>query len=144
MNNNAKGNKMYQGFSEDIKKFNETFGVESNHAPTNLGAGRLEKFIDILLEEMEEGEGIPHIDSIETLTEISDWFGDLIIYIASEARRWGIPLDGILKIIMESNFSKLDQNGKPIIDERGKILKGPNYWKPEKAIKELLISKLEG
>lgn len=135
---------MYQGFSEDIKKFNETFGVESNHVPTNLGPDRLEKFTDILLEEMKEGADIQHIDNIETLTEISDWFGDLIIYIASEARRWGLPLDSILKVIMESNFSKLDQNGEPIIDKRGKILKGPNYWKPEKTIKELLKSKLEG
>jgi hypothetical protein len=39
---------------------------------------------------------------------------------------------------MESNFSKLDRNGEPIYDARGKVMKGPDYWKPEPKITEIL------
>ncbi len=52
-------------------------------------------------------------------------------------------MEEILDVIMESNFSKLDQDGNPSYDERGKVLKGPNYWKPEPKIKEILKKKLE-
>jgi predicted HAD superfamily Cof-like phosphohydrolase len=62
------------------------------------------------------------------------------VYCASEAKRWGLPLDEILNVIMQSNFSKLDANGEPIYDERGKVMKGPNYWKPEPKISQLLSS----
>ena len=72
------------------------------------------------------------------LTEMSDWLGDIVVYCASEARRWGLPLNNILSIIMESNFSKLGADGEPIYDERGKVMKGPHYWKPEPKISALL------
>jgi hypothetical protein len=44
----------------------------------------------------------------------------------------------VLQIIMDSNASKLGADGKPIYDANGKFLKGPNYWKPEPKIRELL------
>ena len=50
----------------------------------------------------------------------------------------GIVLDDVLEIIMESNFSKLGEDGKPIIDERGKILKGPNFQPPEPDLEKYL------
>lgn len=127
-------------FFDKIKKFNEMYGVESNDVPTDLGRKRLINFRDILLEEIKEADDIiaDAVTSEQALVEISDWLGDIIVYCASEARRWGLPTPQILDIIMESNFSKLDANGKPIYDERGKILKGPNYWKPETKISELL------
>ncbi|MHA0110778.1 hypothetical protein ACXYUI_27030, partial [Klebsiella pneumoniae] len=77
-------------------------------------------------------------DKLGVLTELSDWLGDLVVYCASEAQRWGLPLDRILSVIMQSNFSKLGADGKPFYDERGKVMKGPNYWKPEPRIQELL------
>jgi hypothetical protein len=49
-----------------------------------------------------------------------------------------LPLDRVLKVIMESNFSKLGADGQPIYDQRGKVMKGPHYWKPEPRIKEIL------
>ena len=55
----------------------------------------------------------------------------------TRARR-GIPLEDVLQIIMDSNASKLGADGKPIYDANGKFLKGPNYWKPEPKIRELL------
>lgn len=54
--------------------------------------------------------------------------------------KFGIPLDETLEIIMQSNFSKMGADGKPIDDERGKLQKGPNYWKPEPRIAAMLAA----
>ena len=59
---------------------------------------------------------------------------DIQVYCASEMAKFGLPLDKVLAVIMNSNFSKLGADGEPIYDERGKVQKGPNYWKPEPAI----------
>jgi predicted HAD superfamily Cof-like phosphohydrolase len=68
--------------------------------------------------------------------------GDVIVYCRSEALKYGIPLEAVLQIIMDSNASKLGADGKPIYDANGKFLKGPNYWKPEPEIRKLLGSGL--
>ena len=75
---------------------------------------------------------------LEVMTDLSDWLGDMIVYCATEAGRWGIPIEGVLEIIMQSNASKLGADGLPIYDERAKVMKGPNYWKPEPKIREQL------
>lgn len=139
---------MYKGFKEDIDKFNRTYGIKEFKGPTDLGCDRLVNFKNILQEELNEYEDIRDLYStgegeLEILTAVSDWLGDIIVYVASEAKRWGLPIGDILKIIMESNYSKLDSEGNPIIDGRGKVLKGPNYWKPEPKIKELLLERLK-
>ena len=109
-------------------------------------------FHDILKEEVDEGLDLaakyeklaadhggqlPKEHAVDVLADMSDWLGDIVVYCASEARRWGIPMPDVLRIIMESNFSKLGADGKPIYDERGKVMKGPNYWKPEPKIREM-------
>lgn len=124
-------------FAEKIKKFNEMYGVESNDVPTNLGQDRLKKFKSILSEELEEADEID-LSTDEGLVDVADLLNDITVYCASECRRWGIPMEQVLNIIMESNFSKLGEDGLPIKDERGKILKGPNFFAPETKIKELL------
>ena len=142
-----------QEFFSRIKEFNEMYKIESNKKPTLLDVKRLENFKEILSEEVNEineiinkykkflsKEKLGNDEKIELLTDISDWLGDIIVYSSSEAQRFGIEINEVLKIIMESNFSKLDENGKPIYDDRGKIMKGPNYWKPEPKIKEFLES----
>jgi predicted HAD superfamily Cof-like phosphohydrolase len=133
--------KQMKDFLEKIKKFNEMYKVESNDAFVNLGAERIKQFHSILTEEINEAHEIDVTKrNVEVATELADLLGDLIVYCASEARRWGIPLEGVLNIIMDSNFSKLGADGKPLYDERGKIMKGPGYWKPEPKIKDLLIA----
>ena len=77
-------------------------------------------------------------DSLDILVAVADLLGDVIIYCRSEALKYGIPLEEVLSIIMDSNESKLGVDGKPIYDNNGKFLKGPNYWKPEPKIRELL------
>ncbi len=123
--------------------------VEDLSSLANYNAKRLDAFLDILAEELREGDEIynamseGNIDELTHLVNLSDWFADLIVYIYSEATRCGIPLNEVLHIVMDSNESKLGEDGKPSKDERGKFLKGPNYWKPEPKIRELLLKKLE-
>lgn len=76
------------------------------------------------------------------LTDMADLLGDIMVYCASEMAKYGIPQKETLAIIMSSNFSKLDNNGNPIYDSTGKVMKGPNYWKPEPAIKKMLEEKI--
>ena len=145
-----------QDFYQDIKKFNDIYKLPNNDSPTLLGPERVDNFRDILMEEVHEAEEIHDKykalleknggelaaeDKLHLLTDMSDWLGDIVVYCASEARRWGLPMEKILEVIMQSNFSKLDENGKPIYDERGKVMKGPSYWKPEPKISELLKDK---
>lgn len=130
-------------FLKDIEKFNEMYRLPNNDKPTNLGPERAHNFKKILLEEVEEANCLViNLEDkgfdLDTQAEIADWLGDIIVYCASEARRWGIPMDKTLKIIMESNFSKLDSAGQPVYDDRGKVLKGPNYWRPEAKLSKML------
>jgi predicted HAD superfamily Cof-like phosphohydrolase len=134
-------------FAQDIQKFNGIYKLPVSATPTlEVGvppAERLKAFKSILIEEVEEIEEI--IEAVErkdaaldVLTMLADLLGDIQVYAASEMAKFGLPLDQVLAIIMQSNFSKLGADGKPIYDERGKVQKGPNYWKPEPKIKEML------
>jgi predicted HAD superfamily Cof-like phosphohydrolase len=143
-----------QDFYQDIAKFNDIYKLPSHTAPTLRSPERVRTFHEILAEEVSEGldlatkyeaalaaagDGALQGDAaLDVLTEMADWLGDLIVYCASEARQWGLPLDRVLKVIMQSNFSKLGADGRPIYDQRGKVMKGPHYWKPEPKIKEIL------
>ncbi len=128
-------------FFEDIKKFNDMYSLPNSERLNWLSSERLKNFKSILSEEVEEVDEIVEMmdqnaDKLEVYTAISDWLGDMIVYCASEARRWGIPMNEVLDKIMESNFSKLGSDGKVIMDERGKVLKGPNFMPPEPMIKD--------
>ncbi|RCS57448.1 pyrophosphatase [Parvibium lacunae] len=150
-------------FADDIQKFNQIYRLPVNTRPT-LAVGvpvieRLQAFKAILQEELTEVEEILEVarsleqpavaadDATRTKTELAlltmlaDWLGDIQVYCASEMAKFGLPLDAVLSIIMQSNFSKLDANGQPIYDERGKVLKGPDYWRPEPALSQLLAQK---
>ncbi|OXI16110.1 pyrophosphatase [Burkholderia sp. AU15512] len=106
-------------------------------------ADRLRKFKATLLDEVNEIDEIVtaaerQVDPLDVLVAMADLLGDVIVYCRSEALKYGIPLEEVLSIIMDSNESKLGADGKPIYDDNGKFLKGPNYWKPEPKIRELL------
>lgn len=135
-------------FELDIRMFNEMYklGPEPDRAAMVV---RLNNFKKILLEELDEIDEVigafqnPGIDTLTAATELADLLGDLQVYCASEMARHGIPVQGTLDIIMASNFSKLDENGKPIYRESdGKVMKGPNYWKPEPQIRDMLLNNL--
>lgn len=134
-------------FFVDIERFNKMYNMPEYNYPT-LDSLRLHNFEKILRDEVKEIDdvydalqaGQPDID---VLTAQADLYGDIIVYCTSELRRIGIDPAAILQIIMDSNFSKMGEDGKPIYDERGKLLKGPNYWKPEPKIKEYLTQVIE-
>lgn len=144
-----------ESFAEAILAFNNMYKLPVSEKPILLGVERLENFKKVLMEEVSEvdeiivkhkeleAKGLSKENKIELLTEISDWMGDMTWYIRSEAMKFGINLEETLKIIRDSNFSKLGVDGKPIYDERGKVMKGPNYWKPEPKIAEIIEKQLK-
>jgi predicted HAD superfamily Cof-like phosphohydrolase len=137
-------------FSDDIEKFNGIYKLPVNPAPT-LDVGvpvveRLQAFKSILTEEINEIDEIitaaqEQAPAIDVLTMLADLLGDIQVYCASEMAKFGLPQDEVLAIIMQSNFSKLGADGKPIYDARGKVQKGPGYWKPEPKIQACLQAK---
>lgn len=139
---------MYLGtFQIDCQKFNEMYKLSAqNENLKYLGQSRLEFFKQIFSEEVSEVNeilekarlAVTDEEKLEVMADLSDWLGDLVVYAITEGGRWGLPMASVLHTIMESNFSKLGADGKPIYDERGKVLKGPNYWKPEPKITEVL------
>lgn len=134
------------GFVAAIDKMNRTYRRECRdipHLPHDWRV-RLDKFFGkTLQDELNEYQAITGLP-LDTppemvLTYIADLLCDIIVYCASECRKYGIPPSAVLQIIMASNESKLGADGQPIIEEEtGKFLKGPNYWKPEPLILALL------
>ena len=141
-------------FDSKIRAFNKLYNLPCPAAPTipsrpELGR-ELNAFYDILLEECKEVYDIlqaidgpvGHECDEDILTDIADWLGDIMVYCASQLAKYGLQSDDVLGIIMASNMSKLGPDGKPIYDERGKVLKGPNYWQPEPMIKRMILARL--
>jgi len=139
---------MKKSFEQRIAAMNAMYRLPANDRPSLPAdvVDRLTKFKATLLDEVHE------IDEIVDLARngstptgiavaIADVLGDIMVYCRSEALKYGLPLEEVLDIIMDSNESKLDGNGDPIYDANGKFLKGPNYWKPEPKIKALLESR---
>jgi NTP pyrophosphatase (non-canonical NTP hydrolase) len=139
---------MTKTFAERIAAMNAMYKLPANPRPTVPAevADRLVKFKATLLDEVHEIDEIVELaksgaEPMEIAVAIADLLGDIVVYCRSEALKYGLPLEAVLDVIMDSNESKLGANGKPIYDANGKFLKGPNYWKPEPKIKALLESK---
>lgn len=138
---------MKRTFAERIALMNSMYGLPAYSTPTipeNV-QDRLKKFKATLLDEVNEIDDIVKLaddgaSNEDVAVSIADLLGDVIVYCRSEALKYGIPLEQVLELIMDSNESKLGADGKPIYDSNGKFLKGPNYWRPEPKIRELLDS----
>lgn len=136
---------MTKPFAQRIAAMNAMYGLPAHSQPSlpeNV-TDRLLKFKATLLDEVHEIDEIVQLSknsgaAIDIAVAIADLLGDIIVYCRSEALKYGLPLEEILDVIMDSNESKLDANGNPIYDANGKFLKGPNYWRPEPRIKALL------
>jgi len=135
-------------FAQRIAAMNAMYKLPASDRPTlpDNVAERLVKFKATLLDEVHEIDEISAAVAkgaapAEVLTALADLLGDLIVYCRSEALKYGLPLEDVLDVIMDSNESKLGADGKPIYDANGKFLKGPNYWKPEQRIQALLEAK---
>ena len=136
---------MTKSFAHRIAAMNAMYSLPANDRPAlpEDVIGRLTRFKATLMDEVHEideivelaQKGVPQID---ILVAMADLLGDIMVYCRSEALKYGLPLEDVLNVIMDSNESKLGADGKPIYDANGKFLKGPNYWKPEPKIKALL------
>ena len=138
---------MNKPFAERIAAMNAMYRLPANERPIVPAdtAERLAKFKATLLDEVHEIDEIVQLAKngaapAEIAVAIADVLGDIVVYCRSEALKYGLPLEEVLDVIMDSNESKLGADGNPIYDANGKFLKGPNYWKPEPKIKALLLS----
>ncbi len=136
---------MPKPFNQRIALMNAMYKLPANTQPTlpSNVAERLVKFKATLLDEVHEIDDIAAMleqgaAPADVLVAIADLLGDVMVYCRSEALKYGLPLEQVLDVIMDSNESKLGADGKPIYDGNGKFLKGPNYWKPEPKIKTLI------
>ena len=132
-------------FASRIAAMNAMYKLPASDTPTLPAdtADRLAKFKATLMDEVHEIDEIVALSKeggspADVAVAIADVLGDIIVYCRSEALKYGLPLEDVLDIIMDSNESKLGADGKPIYDANGKFLKGPGYWKPEPRIKALL------
>ena len=141
-------------FPEQIAKMQNMYKLPNPKVPTlevgELASVRIGKFIRTLNDEISEGSeiqeallayenGEPNEDAKkELLVDLADWFADITIYCASEAMKYGIPLEQVQSVIMASNFSKLGIDGLPTYNSDGKVLKGPNFQTPEAFIKAIM------
>jgi hypothetical protein len=79
---------------------------------------------------------------LQILTDLADMLGKLTVTCRSEAMRYGIPLEPVLDIVMDSNVSNLDENHNPLYNTEGKPVPAPTYWSPHEKISELLVTRL--
>jgi hypothetical protein len=136
---------MQKSFAQRIAVMNAMYKLPAHDRPTLPGdvVDRLIKFKATLLGEVHEIDDIVALArsggaAIDIAVAVADVLGDIMVYCRSEALKYGLPLEAVLDIIMDSNESKLGADGNPIYDTNGKFLKGPNYWKPEPKIRALL------
>ena len=134
-------------FAARIVAMNTMYKLPQHVIPTLPAdpADRLAKFKRTLQDEVNEideliqmaaamAQGAEPNDPARLMTGIADLLADVQVYCRSEALKYGIPHEDVLDIVMDSNESKLGADGKPIYNNDGKFLKGPNYWKPEPKI----------
>ena len=111
-----------------VGTFMKTFGQEVRDKPA-LSTDKINKLrIDLIKEELEElTEAMKNKD----LLEVADALTDILYVTYGAGHAFGINLDKCFEEVQNSNMSKLDENGKPIYNESGKVMKGPNYFKPD-------------
>lgn len=141
---------MPRTFADRIADMNAMYSLPTHDLPDvpDDVAERLVKFKATLVDEIHEIDDIIEMakaggSKLDIAVAIADLLGDIIVYCRSEALKYGLPLEQILDVIMDSNESKLGADGKPIFDSNGKFLKGPNYWSPEPKISQVLSKLME-
>ena len=111
-----------------VGTFMKTFGQEVKSKPS-FSSDKINKLrIDLIKEELDElQEAMKNND----LLEVADALTDILYVTYGAGNAFGIDLDKCFEEVQNSNMSKLDENGKPIYNESGKVMKGPNYFKPD-------------
>ena len=113
---------------ESVKKFMQTFGQEVRTNASFPNDKIINLRIDLIREELSElKEAIEKKD----IKEVADALTDILYVTYGAGHAFGINLDKCFEEVQNSNMSKLGEDGKPIFNDKGKVMKGPNYFKPD-------------
>ena len=113
---------------DKVGTFMKTFGQEVKTKPS-FSTDKINKLrLDLIKEELTE---LTEAMSNRDLLEVADALTDILYVTYGAGHALGINLDKCFEEVQNSNMSKLDENGKPIYNEHGKVMKGPNYFKPD-------------
>ena len=121
-----KGEKQMSNF-EDVKKFMKTFGQKIITKQQFPDEKTMNLRFDLIKEELNELE---QAMKEKNLKEVADALSDILYVTYGAGCAYGIDLDKCFKEVQRANMSKLGKDGKPIYNEKGKVMKGPNYTKP--------------
>ena len=112
---------------EKVGEFMKTFGQEVK-SKSSLSSDKINILrINLIEEELEE---LKQSIKQKNLLEVADALTDILYVTYGAGHAFGINLDKCFEEVQNSNMSKLGDDGKPIYSEKGKVLKGPNYFKP--------------
>ena len=113
---------------EHVKKFMKTFGQEVKEKAEFPSNKIISLRYDLIREELDELR-----DAIDKkdIKEVADALTDILYVTYGAGHAFGINLDKCFAEVQSSNMSKLGVDGKPIYNEKGKVMKGPNYFKPD-------------
>jgi len=113
---------------DKVKTFMETFGQEVKKKPS-FSSEKINKLrYDLIKEELDElNDAIKNKD----LVEVADALTDILYVTYGAGHAFGIDLNKCFDEVQNSNMSKLGENGKPIYNDSGKVMKGPKYFKPD-------------
>ena len=113
---------------DKVGTFMKTFGQEVKSKPS-FSTDKINKLrIDLIKEELDElQEAMKNND----LLEVADALTDILYVTYGAGHAFGIDLDKCFDEVQNSNMSKIGENGEPIYNESGKVMKGPNYFKPD-------------
>ena len=113
---------------QKVKNFMETFGQEVKITPS-LSSDKINKLrYNLIKEELNEFKQA--LDNNDLL-EVADALTDILYVTYGAGHAFGINLDACFEEVQNSNMSKLGNDGKPIYNDQGKVMKGPNYYKPD-------------
>ena len=113
---------------EKVKLFMDTYGQEVKDKAEFSDAKINKLRIDLIKEELEE---LTHAMNDKNLLEVADALTDILYVTYGAGHAFGIDFDKCFDEVQNSNMSKLGEDGKPIYNESGKVMKGPNYFKPD-------------
>ena len=113
---------------DKVGTFMKTFGQEVKTKPS-FSTDKINKLrLDLIKEELAE---LTEAMNNKDLLEVADALADILYVTYGAGHAFGINLDKCFEEVQNSNMSKLDEKGKPIYNEHGKVMKGPNYFKPD-------------
>tara|TARA_B100000242_G_scaffold238897_1_gene178829 strand:+ start:201 stop:572 length:372 start_codon:yes stop_codon:yes gene_type:complete len=113
---------------EKVGIFMKTFGQEVKVSPSLTTNQISELRVSLINEELEE---LKAAINKKDLLEVADALTDILYVTYGAGHAFGINLDKCFEEVQNSNMSKLDKDGKPIYNESGKVMKGPNYFRPD-------------